>query len=106
MNPSATLPQSTSSTVTDVAPVDPEVRRRMMVRALVASAVGTVVEWYDFFLYGVVAALVFPQVFFPASDPFTGTLLAFSVFFVGFIARPLGGMIFGHLGDRLGRRAS
>jgi metabolite-proton symporter len=86
--------------------LDPVARRRMMVRAVAASAVGTTIEWYDFFLYGIAAALVFPRVFFPASDPFTGTLLAFSTFFVGFVARPFGAIIFGHYGDRLGRKAT
>lgn len=78
----------------------------MMIRAVAASAVGTTIEWYDFFLYGIAAALVFPRVFFPASDPFTGTLLAFSTYFVGFVARPFGAVIFGHYGDRLGRKAA
>lgn len=77
-----------------------------MIRAVVASAVGTTIEWYDFYLYGVAAALVFPQKFFPQSDPFVGTLLSFSTYFVGFIARPVGAMIFGHFGDRIGRKAS
>jgi metabolite-proton symporter len=81
-------------------------RDRMKVRAVAASAVGTTIEWYDFFLYGVAAALVFPQKFFPTSDPYVGTLLAFSTYFVGFIARPFGAAIFGHFGDRLGRKAS
>lgn len=86
--------------------LDPVARRRMMIRAIVASTVGTTIEWYDFFLYGIAAALVFPKLFFPQSDPFTGTLLAFSTYFVGFVARPLGGVIFGHMGDRVGRKAS
>lgn len=77
-----------------------------MVRAVVASAIGTTIEWYDFFLYGVAAALVFPKFFFPASDPFTGTLLSFSTFFVGFLARPFGAAFFGHYGDRIGRKAA
>ena len=77
-----------------------------MIRAIVASTIGTTIEWYDFFIYGIAAALVFPQLFFPQSDPFTGTLLAFSTYFVGFVARPLGGVIFGHIGDRVGRKAS
>ncbi len=81
-------------------------RRQQIVRAVVASAVGTSVEWYDFFLYGVAAALVFPSRFFPRSDPYTGTLLAFSTYFVGFAARPVGAAIFGHFGDRIGRKAS
>jgi len=81
-------------------------RRRQVLRAIVASAVGTAIEWYDFFLYGVAAALVFPQRFFPQADPYTGTLLSFSTFFVGFLSRPLGAVIFGHYGDRVGRKAS
>ncbi len=75
-------------------------------RAIVASAVGTAIEWYDFFLYGVAAALVFPRVFFPTHDRYTGVLLSFSTYFVGFAARPLGAALFGHMGDRVGRKAS
>ena len=86
--------------------LDPVARRRMWLRALAASTIGTTIEWYDFFLYGIVAALVFPRLFFPESDPFTGTLLAFSTYFVGFASRPLGGIIFGHVGDRLGRKSA
>src|ERR1700730_9383080 len=63
------------------------------------------IEWYDFFLYGVAAALVFPQKFFPRSDPFVGQLLSFTTFFIGFVARPIGAAIFGHFGDRVGRKA-
>ena len=80
-------------------------RRRMVVRAVTASAVGTTVEWIHFFLYGVAAATVFPQTFFPQSDPFIGTLLSFSTYFVGFVARPMGAAIFGHYGDCVGRKA-
>jgi metabolite-proton symporter len=80
--------------------------RRMRVRAVAASAAGTTIEWYDFFLYGVAAALVFPQKFFPSSDPYVGTLLAFSTYFVGFVARPVGAALFGHFGDRMGRKVS
>lgn len=83
-------------------PVD---TRRHRVRAVVSSAVGTTIEWYDFFLYGIAAATVFPQKFFPESDPFVATLLSFSTFFVGFAARPLGAAVFGHYGDRIGRKA-
>jgi metabolite-proton symporter len=79
--------------------------RQQLVRAVAASAIGTTIEWYDFFLYGVAAALVFPKMFFPASDPFIGTLLSFSTFFVGFLARPIGAAIFGHYGDRVGRKS-
>jgi MFS family permease len=80
-------------------------RRRMVVKAVTASAIGTSIEWYDFFLYGVAAATIFPQMFFPNSDPFIGTLLSFSTYFVGFVARPIGAAIFGHYGDRIGRKA-
>jgi MFS family permease len=71
---------------------------------LLASLVGTTVEWYDFFLYATAASLVFPALFFPADDPTVGTLLAFGTFAVGFVARPIGGLLFGHVGDRLGRK--
>jgi len=86
--------------------LDAAARSRQLRRAVVASAVGTAIEWYDFFLYGVAAALVFPARFFPESDPYVGTLLSFSTYFVGFVSRPLGAVIFGHLGDRVGRKAS
>src|SRR5262249_22158412 len=77
-----------------------------LIEAVVASTVGTTIEWYDFFLYGLVTALVFPELFFPESTPFRGQLLAFGTFTVGFIARPLGGVLFGHLGDRIGRKST
>jgi MFS transporter, MHS family, shikimate and dehydroshikimate transport protein len=73
-------------------------------RVILASAVGSALEWYDFFIYGTASALVFGQLFFPKFDEASGTLLAFATFGVGFFARPLGGMFFGHLGDRLGRK--
>ncbi|MEU8199216.1 MFS transporter [Microbispora amethystogenes] len=69
-----------------------------------ASLIGTTIEWYDFFLYGSAAALVFNKLFFPNEDELTGTLLAFLTYAVGFVARPLGGLVFGHYGDRLGRK--
>jgi metabolite-proton symporter len=75
-----------------------------IVRVVFASLVGTAVEWYDFFLYGSAAALVFGPLFFPSSDPVTGTLLAFGTYALGFVARPLGGVVFGHFGDRVGRK--
>jgi len=81
-------------------------RSRHLRRAVIAAAIGTSIEWYDFFLYGVAAALIFPAKFFPASDQYTGTLLAFSTYFVGFAARPIGAAVFGHFGDRIGRKAS
>jgi metabolite-proton symporter len=73
-------------------------------RVIAASAIGTTVEWYDFLLYGTAAALVFGKVFFPKSDPLTGTMLAFATYGVGFLARPFGGVVFGHFGDRIGRK--
>ncbi|WP_240437657.1 MFS transporter [Sciscionella marina] len=77
---------------------------RMARRALVASAVGSAIEWYDFYVYGLSAALIFNHLFFPSSSAYSGTLLALSTFFAGFLTRPLGAMFFGHFGDRLGRR--
>jgi len=69
-----------------------------------ASLIGTTIEWYDFFLYGSAAALVFNKLFFPEFDPLTGTLLAFATYALGFVARPVGGVVFGHFGDRIGRK--
>lgn len=80
---------------------------RALKRIVVASVAGNAMEWYDFFVYGTAAALVFGQLFFPANaDPLIGTLGAFAAFAMGFVARPLGGIVFGHIGDRYGRRAS
>jgi metabolite-proton symporter len=73
-------------------------------KVIVASLIGTSLEWYDFFLYGTAAALVFNQLFFPSFEPAVGTLLAFATAAVGFVARPLGGIVFGHFGDRSGRK--
>ena len=73
---------------------------------MLASTIGTSIEWYDFFLYGTAAALVFPKLFFPGSDPFVGVLASFTTQFVGFAARPVGAAIFGHFGDRIGRKAT
>ena len=80
--------------------------RTQLRRALIASTVGTTIEWYDFLLYGQVTALVFGQLFFPKSDPLVGVLEAFGVFFIGFVGRPIGAAIFGHWGDRIGRKAT
>lgn len=79
--------------------------RREYVTAGLASMMGTTIEWYDFFLYGTAAALIFNKIFFPAFDPLTGTLAAFATYSVGFFARPLGGVIFGHYGDKIGRKS-
>jgi len=74
------------------------------VRRAAASAIGTTLEWYDFTIYNTLAALIFNELFFPSFDPWTGTILAFSTYAVGYLSRPLGGVVFGHLGDRRGRR--
>ena len=79
---------------------------RQLRRAVVASTIGTAIEWYDFFLYSVVTGLVFAKLFFPEDDPLTGTLNAFGIYFVGFLARPVGAAIFGHYGDRIGRKST
>lgn len=73
-------------------------------RVVAASLIGTTIEWYDFFLYGSAAALVFNELFFPDSEPLVGTLLAFLTYAIGFAARPLGGLVFGHYGDKIGRK--
>ncbi len=80
--------------------------RAQLRRAVIASTVGTTIEWYDFLLYSVVTGLVFGKLFFPKSDPLVGVLEAFAVYTVGFIARPIGAAIFGHYGDRIGRKAT
>jgi metabolite-proton symporter len=73
-------------------------------KVVLASLIGTTIEWYDFFLYGTAAALVFNKLFFPREDPLTGAMLAFATYALGFVARPLGGIVFGHFGDRIGRK--
>ncbi|MGE4062516.1 MAG: MFS transporter [Rhodospirillaceae bacterium] len=88
------------------APLDEAAHQKQLRRAVIASTIGTAIEWYDFFLYGIVAGLVLAPLYFPTSDPLTGTFLAFSTFAVGFVARPVGAAIFGHYGDRIGRKAS
>jgi len=75
-------------------------------RAVIASTIGTMIEWYDFYLYGLVAALVFGKLYFPSHDQFTGTLLSFSTLFLGYVARPAGAALFGHFGDRIGRKGT
>lgn len=87
-------------------PVSPDELTRQRRRAVVASTVGTAIEWYDFFLYGTAAALVFPHLFFPGRSAYAGVIAAFSTQFVGFAARPVGAAIFGHFGDRYGRKST
>jgi MFS family permease len=91
----------------ETSPSDPAAHhRKQLRRAVLAGTIGTAIEWYDFFLYSTVTGLVFAKLFFPRADPFMGTLEAFGVYAVGFIARPIGAAIFGHYGDRLGRKAA
>ena len=75
-------------------------------KAIIASTIGTTIEWYDFFLYGTAAGLIFGKLYFPNSDPLTATLAAFGTYFIGFVGRPIGAAIFGHYGDRIGRKAT
>lgn len=93
---------SVSNTFEDAVPAAPPAS---MTTIVWASVLGTIVEWYDFLIYGTAAALVFNKLFFPSLDPVAGTLAAFATYAVGFAARPLGGAIFGHFGDRMGRKA-
>src|SRR6201987_4441742 len=89
-----------------ISPLSETEHSRQLRRALIASTVGTTIEWYDFLLYGQVTGLVFGKLFFPQSDPIVGVLQAFAVFFIGFVGRPIGAAIFGHWGDRIGRKAT
>jgi MFS family permease len=75
-------------------------------KAVIAATIGTTIEWYDFFIYGTAAGLVFGKLYFPNSDPLTATLAAFGTYFIGFVGRPIGAAIFGHYGDRIGRKAT
>src|ERR1700732_2689814 len=92
--------------VTSKLPDSDRTNQGMLLRAVIASTVGTSIEWYDFFLYSTVTGLVFAKAFFPNSDPLVGTLQAFLIYAVGFVARPVGAAIFGHYGDRIGRKAA
>ena len=82
----------------------PAIPARQPARAATAAFIGTMIEWYDFYIYATAAALVFGELYFPSRDPFVSTMASFATFAVGFFARPLGGLIFGHLGDRIGRK--
>jgi MFS family permease len=86
--------------------LDEAQHRKQLRRAVIASTIGTTIEWYDFFLYSVVTGLAFAKLYFPHSDPLMGTLEAFGIYAVGFVARPVGAAIFGHYGDRIGRKAA
>src|SRR5437660_12174783 len=89
-----------------LAALSAEEQQRQLRRAVIASTVGTTIEWYDFFLYSTVTGLVFAKLYFPNSDPLVGTLQAFAIYAVGFVARPIGAAIFGHYGDRIGRKST
>jgi MFS family permease len=86
--------------------IPPSPPRRSLIEAVIASTVGTTIEWYDFFLYGAASVLVFPRLFFPEQTPFVGQVLAFLTFTAGFVSRPFGGVLFGYLGDRVGRKSA
>jgi metabolite-proton symporter len=90
----------------DASALTPSEHQVQLRRAVIASTIGTAIEWYDFFLYSTVTGLVFAKLFFPGSDPWVGTLQAFAIYAVGFIARPVGAAIFGHYGDRIGRKST
>ena len=92
-----------TATYDDASDVD---HRAQLRKAVVAATIGTTIEWYDFFLYGTAAGLIFGKLYFPNSDPLTATLAAFGTYFVGFVGRPIGAAIFGHYGDRVGRKAT
>src|SRR5690242_2792520 len=89
--------------ISELSPAEHQIQLR---RAVIASTIGTAIEWYDFFLYSTVTGLVFAKLFFPNSDPWVGTLEAFAIYAVGFVARPVGAAIFGHYGDRIGRKST
>ena len=90
---------------TQTTPIGTSGQTSSIKKVAAASLIGTTIEWYDFFIYGTAAALVFPALFFPEQDPVVGTLLSFATFGVGFFARPVGGVVFGHFGDRIGRKS-
>jgi MFS family permease len=96
----------TSISSVGVSPLSDLEHSRQLRRAVIASTIGTTIEWYDFFIYGTVTGLVFAKLYFPTADPLVGTLQAFAVYAVGFVARPIGAAIFGYYGDRIGRKAA
>jgi MFS family permease len=88
------------------ATLSPDEHSAHLRKAVIASTIGTTIEWYDFFLYGTAAGLIFGKLFFPNEAPLTATLAAFGTYFIGFVGRPIGAAIFGHYGDRIGRKAT
>src|SRR5262245_40965099 len=93
----------TAATYETLSPSEHDAQLR---KAIVASTIGTAIEWYDFFLYGTAAGLIFGKLFFPNEDPLTATLAAFGTYFIGFVGRPIGAAISGHYGDCIGRKAT
>ncbi|MFV1963992.1 MAG: MFS transporter [Pirellulaceae bacterium] len=104
---SGKLMDQTASTQSsaDASVAAPDLPSPSVARVVAASFIGTTIEWYDFFLYGTAAALVFNRLFFPTFEPMAGTMAALATYSVGFFARPVGGVVFGHFGDRLGRKS-
>jgi MFS family permease len=96
----------TTTTTTYGAPMSASEHSSNLRKAVIASTIGTTIEWYDFFLYGTAAGLIFGQLYFPKEDALTATLAAFGTYFIGFVGRPIGAAIFGHYGDRIGRKAT
>ena len=94
------------ATATTCGTLSPTEHSSNLRKAIIASTIGTTIEWYDFFLYGTAAGLIFGKLYFPNEDPLTATLAAFGTYFIGFVGRPIGAAIFGHYGDRIGRKAT
>jgi metabolite-proton symporter len=94
------------STLASDVPLSAADHNAQLRKAVIASTIGTAIEWYDFFLYGTAAGLIFGKLYFPNEDPLTATLAAFGTYFIGFVGRPIGAAIFGHYGDRIGRKAT
>jgi len=94
------------STLVSDLPLSASEHNAQLRKAIIASTIGTAIEWYDFFLYGTAAGLIFGKLYFPNEDPLTATLAAFGTYFIGFVGRPIGAAIFGHYGDRIGRKAT
>jgi metabolite-proton symporter len=94
------------TTLASDVPLSAAEHNKQLRKAVIASTIGTAIEWYDFFLYGTAAGLIFGKLYFPNEDPLTATLAAFGTYFIGFVGRPIGAAIFGHYGDRIGRKAT
>src|ERR1700724_922990 len=95
-----------TATMSATGPLSDSEHSRQLRRAVIAATVGTTIEWYDFFIYGTAAGLVFGKLYFPNEDALTGTLAAFGTYFIGFASRPIGAAIFGHYGARIGRKGT